>query len=325
MPQSGQFDQKSNAGRDDVTEASALTHSVADGAWQGAAARSRCRTNSRRGFTDPEQRSYAPVDSVGRAFKVLRAVNKLGVASVNEIFEETRVPKSTIVRMLETLMHEGYVARDNMCGGYHVTCRTHELTAGRDGIAQMIEVARPHALELTASTKCPIGIGVLDGDAIAVRYWTGAVSPLAHTNTVLGQRADLLHSAMGRAFMAFCPPEQMRAHVARMRATPELQFGAAEERRLHALLAGIRKDGYAMRDPATKPFCTITLATAIKIGDAVHGLISLSLFKSAIERRDLAEKIVGPLQQTTAAIGRALALVRDDGRARATTGVEPGF
>lgn len=317
-----------------MTEARALTHTVAANAanlgdvWSvgiPAAARSRCRTNSRRGLTDPKQRSYAPVESVGRAFKVLRAVNKLGVASINQIFEETHVPKSTIVRMLETLLHEGYVARDNMCGGYHVTCRTHELTAGLSGIAQMIEVARPHALELTARTKCPIGIGVLDGDAIAVRYWTGAISPHAHTNTVLGQRAELLRSAMGRAFLAFCPPDQMRAHVTRLRNAPDQHFGEAEERRLNALLAGIRKDGYAMRDPATKPFCTITLATAIKIGDAVHGLISISLFKSAIERRDLAEKIIGPLQETTAAIGRTLALVRDDGRPRAATGVEPGF
>src|SRR5690606_18826162 len=62
--------------------------------------RSRCRTNSRRGITDPAQRSYPPVESVCRALDVLRAVNKLGIASVHAIFEETGFPKPTIVRML---------------------------------------------------------------------------------------------------------------------------------------------------------------------------------------------------------------------------------
>ena len=95
-------------------------------------AQRRCRTNSRRGATDPAQRSYPPVQSVCRALDVLRTVNRLRIASVQAIHEATGFPKPTIVRMLETLTAEGYVARDNMCGGYWVTSRVHELTSGHD-------------------------------------------------------------------------------------------------------------------------------------------------------------------------------------------------
>ena len=155
-------------------------------------ARGRCRTNSRRGSTDPAHRSYPPVESVCRALDVLRAVNKLRIASVNGIYEETGFPKPTIVRMLETLAAEGYVARDNMCGGYRVTSRVHELNSGYQGIPQVLEVSRPLAIDLTERLKWPIGIGVLDGDAIAVHFWTGPISPWAYTGKMLGNRPKLV-------------------------------------------------------------------------------------------------------------------------------------
>ena len=78
----------------------------------------RRRTNSRRGATDPAQRSYPPVQAVCRALDILRTLNRLRIASIQQLHEATGFPKPSIVRMLETLLAEGYVARDNMCGGY---------------------------------------------------------------------------------------------------------------------------------------------------------------------------------------------------------------
>ncbi len=123
------------------------------------------------------------MQAVRRALDVLRTVNRLRIASIQQIHEATGFPKPSIVRMLETLLAEGYVARDNMCGGYWVTSRALELASGCEGISQIIEIARPFAIELTQQLKWPIGIGVLDGDAIAIKFWTGTISPLVHTNT----------------------------------------------------------------------------------------------------------------------------------------------
>lgn len=287
----------------------------------------RCRTNSRRGLTDPQQRSYPPVESVCRAFDVLRAVNKLRIASVTGIFEETGFPKPTIVRMLETLMAEGYVARDNMCGGYRVTHRVHELNSGYEGISQVIEISRPLAVDLTRRIKWPIGIGVIDGDAIALQFWTGAISPWAHTNTVLGLRPDLVTSAMGRAYMAFCSDDERDSRIDWMRSDPRREFTESNERCFRALLAQIRKDGYAIRDPRTKPHCTTTMAMAIREGDAVHALISISFFTTAVPKGDIAEQIVAPLRATTTKIEEAFAFLNSGGldEERAHGGLGMGF
>ena len=267
----------------------------------------RCRTNSRRGIIDDARRSYPPVEAVHRAFDVLRAVNRLRIASVNCIHEETDMPKSTIVRMLETLMAEGYVARDNMCGGYRVTGKVSELTAGYEGISQIIEVARPLAIELTHRLKWPIGLGIIDGDAIAIDFWTGTISPWAHTNTVLGLRPDLRTSAMGRAYLAYCSPEDLDGHFARFRTDPAQEFTDADERRLRLLLAQIRADGYAVRDPRTKPYRTTTLAMPIREGNEARAAISISFFKTAIPSAEIAERIVAPLREATNKIEETLA------------------
>jgi IclR family mhp operon transcriptional activator len=267
------------------------------------------RTNSRRGAIDPSRRSYPPVEAVHRALNVLRAVNKLRIASVNGIHEQTGINKSTIVRMLETLMGEGYVARDNLCGGYRVTSRVSELTSGYDGISKIIEVSRPLAIDLTRRIKWPIGLGIIDGDAIALQFWTGAISPWAHTNTVLGLRPDLQTSAMGRAYLAHCPDEELDAHLRRFARDPERDFGPDEERRFRLLLAHAREDGYAMRDPKTKPYRTITLAMPIREGDRVRAAISISFYKTAIPLHEIAERIVAPLRATCQRIEEAFAFV----------------
>ena len=108
-----------------------------------------CRANSRRGSINPGQRSYLPVQSVRRALNVLTTLNRLRIASVGDLHEAVGLPKPTIVRMLDTLIAEGYVICDNLCGGYRVTHKVRGLDAGYDGIAEILEASRPFAVELT--------------------------------------------------------------------------------------------------------------------------------------------------------------------------------
>lgn len=288
----------------------------------GTVLASRIRTNSRRGLTDAGRTSYPPVEAVHRAFEVLRAVNRLRIASINGIYEETGMPKPTIVRMLETLMAEGYVARDNLCGGYRVTHHVNDLTSGYEGISQIIEVSRPLAIDLTRRIKWPIGLGIIDGDAISIQFWTGTISPWAHTNTVLGVRPDLQSSAMGRAYLAFCPPEELETRLARFRTEPERGFGEAEERRFRLLLEQVRADGYATRDPRTKPYRTTTLAMPIREGGKVQAAITISFFKTAIPLADIPARIVVPLRETTTKIEEAFAHVKQS--PSGTPPVHPG-
>lgn len=271
--------------------------------------RKHCRTNSRRGLTDPADRSYPPVSAVCRALGILREVNRQGIATVNSLYGKTGIPRPTIVRMLETLIYEGYVVRDNMCGGYRVTKRVADLSEGYSGINRVIEVARPLAIRLTQQIKWPIGLGVLDDDAIEIQYWTGTISPWAHTNTVLGIRPDLLTTAMGRAWLAYCDTAELEHYLARFRADPDRDFDEVEEEVFRALLRRVRRRGYASRDPRVEPKRMTTFGVPLMENGRVEAVMSVSFYTSAIPHSDLKRKILAPLIETRASIEDALSFM----------------
>lgn len=275
--------------------ARAGTGAAAGGGADGGARVHRCRSNSRHGQIDPRNRSYPPVEAVCRALRVLRTLNRLRIAGVNAIYEETGIPKPTIVRMLETLMSEGYVARDNMYGGYRVTHKAAELSVGYEGVSRVIEIARPLLVDLANRIKWPVGLGALDDDAITIQFWTGTISPWAHTNTVLGLKPDFQTSAMGRAYMAFCSAEERERRIEALRRDTGRGFCATTEAQFRALLGRIAEQGYAYRDPATMPQRTATLAVPIRHGGQIHALVTVSYFRSALPSKRVQAEVIEPL------------------------------
>ena len=267
------------------------------------------RTNSRRGHTNPLDRSYPPVNAVQRALHVLKVVNTKAIATVNSIHTETAIPRPTIVRMLETLMHEGYIVRDNMCGGYRVTGKVAELSAGYSGISRVIEVARPLAIGLTRRIKWPIGLGEIDGDEIEIRYWTGTISPVVHTNTVLGMRPGLLKSAMGRAYMAFCPEPERERQIRALRKTLPDAFDQTAEAEFRRMLARIHRSGFATRDPKTEPTRMTTFGVPVLDGNNVAAVMSVSFFTSSVPLNSVRETVLDPLIETRLNIEHALAFI----------------
>lgn len=270
-----------------------------------------CRTNSRRGHTNPLNRSYPPVNAVCRALHVLKVANEKWIVTVNSIHAETGIPRPTIVRILETFMHEGYVVRDNMCGGYRVTQKVVELSAGYGGISRVIEIARPLSIGLTRQIKWPIGLGVIDDNAIEIVFWTGTISPVVHTNTVLGKRPDLFKSAMGRAYMAFCDDDERERHIARMRRQMPAEFDAKDEALFRQHLERARSAGYAMRDPRTEPARMTTFSVPLLEKGKVAAVMSVSFFTSSVAQKDVKNAVLKPLIETRLNIEHALAFISD--------------
>ena len=143
------------------------------------------------------------------------------------------------------------------------------------------------AIELTHRLKWPIGIGVIDGDAIAIKYWTGTISPWAHTNTVLGLRPDLADDGDGPRL----PRVLLRRTSASATCASCAPIPRAASARRRSASSGrcwtqVRRDGYATRDPRTKPYRTTTLAVPIREGETVHALVSISIFTTAVPARE---------------------------------------
>src|SRR6188768_3776118 len=105
-----------------------------------------------------------PVRSVDRAFRLLEALNRRPTSSIFELHHETRIPKPTIVRLLRSMIHAGYVVGDGRQGGYQVAARVQSLSSGFHGDALVVEAGRAWAVALTRRLKWPLAIALLDHD-----------------------------------------------------------------------------------------------------------------------------------------------------------------
>ena len=124
------------------------------------------------------------VQSVERAFAVLQCLAS-GPAGVSEVAERTDLPKSTVSRLLGTLVELGAVEQSDALGVYSLGELILDFSAAASPGRNLIAHARPHLIELVQHIDEAAGIGVMDGPSVyyldqvdgdhevQVRDWTG--------------------------------------------------------------------------------------------------------------------------------------------------------
>jgi len=126
----------------------------------------------------------ATVQSVERAFTVLQCLAG-GPAGVSEIADRTELPKSTVSRLLGTLVELGAVEQSEVLGVYALGELILDLSASASPGRNLVSLAHHHLVELVESIDEAAGLGVLNGGQVyyldqvdgnhevQVRDWTG--------------------------------------------------------------------------------------------------------------------------------------------------------
>jgi IclR family transcriptional regulator, mhp operon transcriptional activator len=252
--------------------------------------------------------SGSPVESVRRTFALLEELNRQRITSVQHLHATTGLPKSTIVRLLETLCILGYVRNDPRQGGYQVTSGVRSLSAGFHGDPLVVEAARPWAIEFTRRFKLPVGIAVFDRSSMVVRLSTTLDSPMSPFHATINMRLPVLTRAMGRAYLAFCPADE-REYILEVLASsdhPEDQVARCPEE-VHDILARVRRNGFAERSPAVEPRSSNTLSVPIMLDGNVLATIGLSYFNSSMPKAKAIAAYVPPLMDLTKNIESSVA------------------
>ena len=240
--------------------------------------------------------SGSPVESVRRTFALLEELNRQRITSVQHLFQVTGLPKSTIVRLLETLRILGYVTNDPRQGGYQVTSGVRSLSTGFHGDPLVVEAARPWAIEFTRQFKLPIGIGVFDQDTMVVRFSTTLDSPISPFHATINMKLRMLTRAMGRAYLAFCPAAE-REYILDVLASsehPEDQAARCLDDVLE-IIARVRRNGFAERSPTVEPRSSNTFSVPILLEGSVLATIGLSYFSASMPKAKAISLYVPPL------------------------------
>lgn len=182
------------------------------------------------------------VQSVERAFAVLRTL-VAGPAGVSEIADRTDLPKSTVSRLLGTLVDVGAVDQSRTGGAYELGGLIVDLSSSAVPSRNLVALAHPCLVELVDQIGEAAGLGVLDGDR--VRYLDQVDG--AHQVQVrdwTGESVDAHVVSSGLVLMAYAEPAARDAFLAgpRVAWTPA---SVIDPDRIAQRLDDIRRAGFA--------------------------------------------------------------------------------
>lgn len=256
--------------------------------------------------------SYKPITAVMRALDVLLALNRRSVSTLDDLHRDTRLPKPTIVRLLETLLHRGLVRRGPKPGCYRITAFVGSLSCGYHGEPKVIEAAAPVAVELTRRIKLPVAVATFELDAMVIQYSSVPYSPIAPHHSVLHRRYSMVRNALGRAYLAHCS-EAERYIILDM----VLRNGDPDDARivrnqdgLDRIFAETRSRGYAVRDPRTQ---VESDSIAVPVFDGLNLVASICItwFRSALSVAEASQRYAAPLKQAALAISARCGALRE--------------
>ena len=164
--------------------------------------------------------------------------------SLQEIASQAGINKSTACRLLAHLEAEKYLGRDDK-GGYCLGQKLLRLGNNYHVQAPLRERARESLWELWRVTQETVNLAVLDG--LEVVYIDCLESP--HDFRLVsnaGMRAILYRTALGKAIVAFLPPEQRELIVKSLHFQAFTPHTHTTAEQLNRDLNSVRKNGYAV-------------------------------------------------------------------------------
>jgi IclR family mhp operon transcriptional activator len=185
---------------------------------------------------------------LARGVKVLETLCRLGACSLAELHRETALPKSTLRRILFTFERANFLRCSLGDGHYRANIQVPAFFSPADAspfIGRIAASAKPVLAELSAKASWPTDLMVRDGLQLRIVETNRALSPFPVNPLEIGDNVDMLSSAVGRAYLAFCSPAEYAKLISQMRRV----YGAAALAPLPRILNATRERGYAVRAP----------------------------------------------------------------------------
>ncbi|MCE2872147.1 MAG: helix-turn-helix domain-containing protein [Xanthomonadales bacterium] len=243
--------------------------------------------------------STRPIRALMRGLDALTVLNLRNGATVSEVAQEIRLPRTTTYRILETLSHAGFVYRDANDDRYRLTIMVRGLSDGYDDEAWVTQIARPYIHELGKDIVWPVAVASLSGTSMMVRESTDHRSPLAVERCPAGFRVPLLASSSGRVYLAFSAPTHRDSLLDILaRSTREEDALARNRTELMKMLNDTRMQGYASAVRPRRVSDEISIAVPIMVDDRVLAAVTIRFSGTAVPLKLAVERFLPKLRDT---------------------------
>jgi DNA-binding IclR family transcriptional regulator len=165
-----------------------------------------------------------------------------GAVGVSQLGRELKLNKSTVYRLVDTLVRHGYAQQDAATGRYALSAKLWEMGVGVVRGMGLRQAARPMLEAEAEATGEATLLGIVQDRAALIIDKVDSRQPL-QIFSPLGARVSLCSSSLGRALLAFQPGDFQTSLIADF--APITPHGVQTREALVAELEKVRQRGAA--------------------------------------------------------------------------------
>lgn len=258
------------------------------------------------------------IRALDRGLEVLAHLQAARAASLHELHLATGLPKATLTRIIATLAQRGMVWQRLADGAWMTSHTLHARSPHLTDEDRLVEVASPVLERLCRAVEWPSVLAVPRLDHMAVIETNRPRAYFSHIQLgPIGFRVNMLRSAAGRAYIAFCSASEREAVLQRLRASAEPgNWMARQPALVERVIEETRRQGYGRRaadfgghfDRPRREWDDgrDSIAVPVRAGDDVIAVVNLTWVHKVATVRQIVQSHLPRLADAAADIERRL-------------------
>ncbi|RYD96292.1 MAG: DNA-binding transcriptional regulator [Sphingomonadales bacterium] len=248
------------------------------------------------------------IRSVERAIDLLQALNRRPLSTLHDLHRETGLPKPSIVRLLRTLEAKGLAAQSSSYGTYQLLGRVKSLSSGFHHEPLIIEVGEEIMIDFTKREGWPLALALFDLNAMVVRASSIPYTSLSLFHSSLNMRLSMVSRALGRAYLAHSTPNEQKIILEIVKHSQDPEDAVArDDEAMARMIAQVREQGYASRDPAIETRSS-TIAVPVRENGRVVACLGFTWIAAAMPMQKAVEQYLPRIIATAEAISQEVAI-----------------
>lgn len=227
------------------------------------------------------------VQSVDRALSILEMLSDYSEGlSIKEISEKVNLHKSTVHRLLGTLIVRGFVEQDNKNGKYRISLKLFELGNKRIEDMDILNSSKYHTENLMKSINEVVHLVVKDGNKIVYIDKVEADNTIRMASNI-GRRSPLYCTSVGKTMLAYMKDDEVEdiwksSNIKALTKNTIIDFDEFKEE-----LKKIKEQGYAEDDEENELGVRCIGAPIFNRFGKVEGAISISGPTTRVKKKDV--------------------------------------
>lgn len=216
------------------------------------------------------------VQSVDRALSILEVLSEYNQGlGVTEISDKIGLHKSTVHRLLGTLIYKGYVTQDAESNKYKITLKLFELGNKKVEDMDILTASKPYTKELMEKVNEVVHFVIREGNNIVYIDKVEVDNTIRMASTI-GRRSPLYCTAVGKAILAQLSDKEVEKIWNSSKIEKLTEFTITDLEEMRRELEKVRRKGYAIDNEENELGVRCAGAPIFNRFGKVEGAISIS-------------------------------------------------